>query len=442
MIRPFPQTHLLSAIEQLVDDRVGVVGWIKEFPRDSGGPEFFHYYAEACNAAAFGGTNNSRCSGGASTSRLPAIGKAFGEAVERYCSAFYDWRAMPFASFEQATFQCVSPHEFALYSPEQTLAPGFAYIPFEYSTPIHWTAAADPLTGQQWYVPAAMVHVPYSFDDHAGEGHIVQRMSTGLACHCSPEEAALSAICEVVERDAFTLTWQARMGMPSIRPESLDEATMDLLNRFQREGCQVQLFHLKLDHAIPTVLSVFRGQSIEAPALAFAAASSLSPRVALRKSLEELAHTLRLAHELKVHLPPFAPASDFGNVETQDDHVHVYCDRAHAQFADFLLAAPPSCELQSIPDLSNGDPRKDLDVALTEVLGIGHRTLLVDVTTPDVREAGLSVIRAVIPGFHPLFIGHRRRALGGNRLWEIPQKLGYEGISRLQGDNPTPHPFP
>jgi ribosomal protein S12 methylthiotransferase accessory factor len=54
----------------------------------------------------------------------------------------------------------------------------------------------------------------------------------------------------------------------------------------------------------------------------------------------------------------------------------------------------------------------------------------------------LKVVRAIIPGFHPLFMGHKLRALGGSRLWQVPQSLGYQGINRDTGDNPAPHPYP
>ena len=67
---------------------------------------------------------------------------------------------------------------------------------------------------------------------------------------------------------------------------------------------------------------------------------------------------------------------------------------------------------------------------------------MADLTTPDVEELGLKVLRCVIPGFHPLFMGHNLRALGGSRLWEVPQKLGYRGINREFRDNPAPHPYP
>jgi ribosomal protein S12 methylthiotransferase accessory factor len=47
-----------------------------------------------------------------------------------------------------------------------------------------------------------------------------------------------------------------------------------------------------------------------------------------------------------------------------------------------------------------------------------------------------------VPGAHPLFMGYANRALGGNRLYSVPQKLGYRGLEPGRPDNPYPHPFP
>ena len=93
--------------------------------------------------------------------------------------------------------------------------------------------------------------------------------------------------------------------------------------------------------------------------------------------------------------------------------------------------------------LLDEEPRVgDLESLARRVAALGHRILLADLTTEDVRQLGLCVVRVVIPGFHPLFMGHRFRALGGRRLWEVPQRLGYKGITPETGDNPAPHPFP
>jgi len=72
----------------------------------------------------------------------------------------------------------------------------------------------------------------------------------------------------------------------------------------------------------------------------------------------------------------------------------------------------------------------------------GERVLTCDLTSPEIAELGITVVRAIIPGFHPLVFGHALRARGGSRLWRVPQALGYPGITPATGDNPVPHPFP
>jgi len=122
--------------------------------------------------------------------------------------------------------------------------------------------------------------------------------------------------------------------------------------------------------------------------------------------------------------------------------VHMYCDASASKFADFLFISDHLVNFNEIKSLATGDSEEDLSVLVTKVYETNHQILICDLTTPDVEELGFSVVRAIIPGFHPLFMGHGNRALGGSRLWEIPQKLGYKGIIREAGDNPAPHPYP
>jgi ribosomal protein S12 methylthiotransferase accessory factor len=72
----------------------------------------------------------------------------------------------------------------------------------------------------------------------------------------------------------------------------------------------------------------------------------------------------------------------------------------------------------------------------------GLDVIACDLTTPDVAELGLSVVRVVVPGLHPLFMGHSNRVLGGTRLYAVPSRLGLRGLAPGQADNPYPHPFP
>ena len=434
--------QLPRLVENLVDRSVGIVRYVSQAPREPGAPEFFHYAAKASNTLALCQQKNFSIAGGASTNRAIALAKALGEAVERYCSAMYDKEVLPLTSFTDASFPCISPSDFALFSQEQYSQTDFRFSPFDLDTPLRWVQASNLVKEEPSYVPASMALLPYFFDRENGEHPITQPISTGLACHGSRTKAILSAICEVIERDAFTITWQARLGRPQIKVETLSAFNRDLVQRLERIKSTVTLLNLTMDVGIPTVLSVLQSHVPEAPALVFAASADLDPEEAVRKSLEELAHTRRLAQLLKTNLPPCIPDPNFENVVNQDLHVRLYCEHENTHLADFIFESQQRIGFDEIENLATGDPEIDLRTLLEKVEQVHHRVLVVDLTTPDVSESGLFVVRALIPGFHPLFMGHGIRALGGSRLWQVPQKLGYQGITKLSGDNPAPHPFP
>jgi ribosomal protein S12 methylthiotransferase accessory factor len=230
--------------------------------------------------------------------------------------------------------------------------------------------------------------------------------------------------------------------MPQILPNTLSEQNQDLIGRFEATDATVVLLNITMDHGIATVLSVLRSRSPEAPGLVFAAATQLDPELAVRKSLEELAHTRRMAQELKLTHPPFLPEPGFTNVVNQTCHVQLYADQKHSQLADFLFAGEHRISFDDIPNNSRGSAKADVEALVHRLAALNYQALVVDLTTPDVREIGLHVVRAIIPGFHPLFFGHSLRALGGTRLWQVPPRLGYEGITVESGDNPAPHPYP
>jgi len=434
--------RLFGALNYLVDERVGVIRFVLEAPREPGSPDFFHYFAQACDTRAFSDQANFGKTGGASVERGVAMAKAVGEAVERYCAAIYAPRDLPLASFADAPFRCVRPDSFALLSQQQYQRADVIFVPFDDRTPVRWVPARDELTGEEWYVPAAMVYVPYIYHRGHGESPIAQSISTGLACHCSYGEAAVSAICEVIERDAFTITWQAMLAHPQIHLESLSARNRNLVERFERAGYTVTLLDMTLDAGIPTVLAVSRSDRPDAPPLVPAGSAALDPEEAVRKSLEELEHTREYSHKILVHLPRLASDLDAESVQDQTGHLNFWCSHDHAPLADFLFASEVRRDMGEMANLSCGTPEGDLRTLLERVRDIGHRVLLCDVTTPDIRHVGLWVVRAIIPGFHPLVVGHNIRALGGKRLWSVPLALGYPGITRERGDNPAPHPYP
>ncbi len=424
----------------LLDERVGIVHELSEVPRAAGAPDFFGFAARACNTSAFASQQNFINTGGVSADPDVAIGKAIGEAVERYCGALYDIEDFPLASRRHADFECIAPIKFALYRSDQYSQPGFYYVPFGDDTPVRWVPAFNAVTGAVQHVPAAAVFVPYFYYQGSGEAPVMQPISTGLACGRTPLEATVASICEVVERDAFLLTWQAMMRPPIIDPASLDPTNSDLVDRFRGACLDVQLFDITTDLGLPTVMAVLRAQSPEQAARVFASATAPTGEVAARKSLEELEHTRRYSQRIMDNLPRLEVRENHDNVIDQMDHLNFWCDHGNAGLSDFLFGNDLRVSLSQLSGPPGEDNQERLCRIVKHISRSGHDILLVDLTTPDVATAGLTVVRAVIPGLHPLFMGHRYRALGGSRLGEVPQRLGHAGIT--DGDNPAPHPFP
>ena len=432
---------LLGVLDAVIDERVGIVRQIELVPREAGAPDFFHVAGKACNTAAFVRQTNFANTGGASAELDVAVAKAVGEAVERYASAIYDHDDLPLFSRVEAPFPCLIPEEFALYSARQYETPDFPWVRFLDTTPVRWTKGTDLTTGQTCGVPAAMVFMPYQYYCQSGEVPIAQPISTGLAAHLGWSRAAVSAICEVIERDAFTITWQGGLARAQLRVETLSDRNYDLVERFERTGSAVTILDITTDIGIPTVLSVLQSTADHAPALVVAAAADPDPEHAVRKSLEELAHTRRYSQQVKDQVPRLAPG-DHKKVVGQVDHLNYWCDHANAERAEFLFRSSTRIDFDDLPSPATGDPERDLRMLVASISRVGHRTVVCDLTTPDVAELGFSVVRAVVPGFHPLFMGFENRALGGCRLAEVPRRLGCTRIETELGDTALPHPYP
>jgi ribosomal protein S12 methylthiotransferase accessory factor len=251
----------------------------------------------------------------------------------------------------------------------------------------------------------------------------------------------ISAICEVIERDAFTIMWQRSLAPPIIEYDSLPKKVQDLVSRFTVTGSDVSLFDITLDHKVPTILSVQTNSIQTRPALTVAASCSPDPEEAAIKSLEELAHTYHYMTMIKkLDLPDYEITLE--HVIDQKSHIHYWCDQKHINKADFLFYKNRRIRFDKIVGISGNSRKEVLSAIIEAIKNVGNKVIICDLTTSDLNELGLTVVRALIPGFNPLFMGYKSRALGGSRLWTVPEKIGYSSISSDRIDNPTPHPYP
>jgi ribosomal protein S12 methylthiotransferase accessory factor len=377
---------------------------------------------------------------GAAADPEQAAEKAIAEALRFYCAAFYAPEELVLTSSSEAPFPCAPPAAFALYSPEQYRQPDFPFVPLTERTRIRWVPATDLATGSPCHVPAAMALLPYTTRPESGEARVIPHSSTGLACASSVDEAATLALCSAIQDDAVAIVWQARLAMPQIRVETLSDYAYELVSRFERSVGSITLLDLSGVSGIPVVLAALRGSSPGSPALVFARGAAPEPEGAVRTALEELAVVLRYSQQIQAHIPPLPPIEGHLNVRDQVGHLRFWCDPGNTPLADFLFSSKQRLEFDALPGLPPGPPAELRHRLVEQLRAAGLQVLQANLTTPDLRALGLSVVRAVVPGLHPLLIGHGQRALGGARLREVPRQLALRKIESA-GENAAPHPF-
>lgn len=435
--------RLANLLPQLVDTKTGIIASLSETPMGSGAPRFFQFEATAASTRAFSDQDNFSYGGGCSMDRGVALAKAIGEAVERYCSAIYDRETMPLYASKDAPFPCSPPDSYAMFHRTQIARPHFPFDAFDDSTPLRWAPALNLVTKETVYVPACRVYVPYHVPTDSPEVSITQPISTGLALHCSFEEAAVAGLCEVIERDVFTLAWLAKMAPPQIEPETLPSDLYAVYREFTRTGADVTLFDASLDHAVTSVLSVYKHPRAGNPAFCIANSTAPTAHAAVLKSLEELDHTRRYAANLLATRPLVDLDSHDGlGPMTQGEHVRYWCDHSKVADTDFLFGSDERTHFSALRNL-HADSAEDLLTALIETIASnGGTPYAKDVTSPDIASLGLFSVRAIIPEYQPMYSGHQIRSMGGERLWTVPQKLGYEALEGVEDINSHPHPFP
>src|SRR5262249_45520843 len=112
--------------------------------------------------------------------------------------------------------------------------------------------------------------------------------SNGLAAGVDLVDAALRATLELVERDAFMLTWHCRLpGRRIILDDALEPGLAEIVRQLEAHGAQVELYLLHAGIDIPVVACLGIGDGKRWPGVTVALAAYPTLRGAVRKAILE-----------------------------------------------------------------------------------------------------------------------------------------------------------
>jgi ribosomal protein S12 methylthiotransferase accessory factor len=347
---------------------------------------------------------------GKGTTKVAAMIGAVGEAIERYSASIYRERDLMRASASALGPLAFDPASLCLYRPEQYAEKGFPYDPFDPMRELSWADGRWLDTGEPVRIPALVTY--FNYVPRQGE-RLCQATSNGLAAGATFEDAALRATLELIERDAFMMTWlQRRAPTPYAPGEELGQDVMEVLSDLRDFGMDVGLYLLPGDVKVPAFMGIAWGDGKSRPAATVALAASCDPIESARKAILELAHVnpyiTRLMHDSSQRKPCAA-----SEVRTLNDHALFYVPPRRLKAFDFIRSA----RSRPLP-VSRIKPRRSSGIeACNEALAAaGHRVAVADVTAPDVRLGPFRVARAVGTYLQPIDFGHHQRRLANPRL--------------------------
>jgi len=368
-----------------------------------------------------------------------AIFGAVGEAIERYCGSIFDDRQIVVSSYKELDNDAiVPPLAFFSFSDKQYSDPTFPFAAFNGAMQTSWIAALSLLTNQQVLVPASLVYFHW-YSDFPGD-YILPVSSNGMASGPTLEFAAYSGLCELIERDAFIITWLNKLPAPRIYFDHRPGIETEIARHYGRFGIELVTFDLTTDIKVPVVMAMLIDSSGKTPAVATGLGCHLDGPTALRKAIFEVCQC-RFGDIERMRGGAGANLKQYSDIKSLDDHSAFFYSTARLGELDFLFHHDQQLKVENLPTYPSQLEVEKLRSLIVNLHSAGVEPYLVEITTPDIRTLGFRVVRTLASGLVPIYFGYGQEPLGTRRLFEVPEKLGYSGQRTEDTLNPCPHPM-
>lgn len=435
------ETSQIQHLLELVSPRVGIICNLSPAVRGAEEPDvpiiyqatlshFDYRKAKPWERAAIGkGLNENQ-----------AIRGAIGEAIEHYCASHFDTYKAHKAPWSAVQPEAVAPIDCVLYSENQYSRRAFPYRRWDPTDAITWLPMTELPGSRRIFAPASLVYL--SADKASSEDFLCPPTSNGLAAGPDLNFAILHGLCELIERDAFLITWMNQLPAPEVEFSTESRVAHSIREHYGRFGVEIRVFNVSLDLPAYVMMGVAVDRTGRGPSAVVGLGCDLDPTVAVSRALFEVCQVRPGEVRRYQQERPADDLKSYHDVHGLEDHSAFFHPLETLSEFSFLFESGRTQGLKDLPNCSCSNVTADLETCVVALVGSGCRVLYADVTTPDVADFGLSVVRTIATGLQPMHFGSGEERLGGRRLYEIPMRLGCSSRIRGEGDlNPCPHPI-
>ncbi|CCH30606.1 YcaO-like family protein [Actinosynnema sp. NPDC047251] len=396
----------------LVDPLTGIVRRLVDVEAVPGAPRRYRAVtAEVADARRLGAWPADRVSLGTTFGDVDAArAAAVGEAVERYCGnrVAPGLRRASADELKAAGIPHFGPADLPFFTARQHATRGFPYRPFTGDVPIAWVEGEE--SGEICLLPASWAYLNYHSGERRTEPRLHHLNYAGIATGVSTEDAFTRALLELVERDALERWWHLGAPTTGIAVDDVPGLAAELADC----PLEVHLVELPTEHPVSCVGAVVVDRTTGI--VAGGGAARFDPVEACTKAVLEAVHTWIFTQGL-LEADGWVFRSIEAGILARGLYLphradRRYRDDAGAEYAEVRdLGAQvqvwldPRVQAELLPRFTRPErmtrpqTRGDLP-ALRESLA-GNRIATVDLTTEDVAEAGLRVVRVCATGLVP-----------------------------------------
>jgi putative methanogenesis marker protein 1 len=281
--------------------------------------------------------------------------------------------------------------------PRELILPARSAMHLMYQT-VAWVQGFDLQEEEDIWVPASAVFHPYS---SSLDMPLFRTNTNGLASGNAMEEAIVHGLCEVVERDAWSICEARRRVMGEVGPPPQDEMIRPMMEKFTSQGIEVHLKDLTSEVGLPTFAAAADDARLQDPALlCLGMGTHLNPRITVIRALTEVAQSrLTQIHGAREDTVRGGTTRQVGY------------ERMKRLNSMWFSASSKSRPLEDFEPLDTRDVYEDLKIVLERLKCKGfRRAIAVDLTR---KELDIPVVRTIIPGMEINAVDEER---AGKRL--------------------------
>lgn len=381
--------------------------------------------------------------GGASLDKNRALWKVIGESVERF-ALFMNERESIKGSFEKLLSKGKN-----LLDPDKIFYSTIKNQPqSKKKTILDWISGYDLTNQKKCLIPTQLVAVPYW--DSGKE--IIWRapITTGAATGSSIESAIFSGLCEVIERDAFMVSWLKQLQLKKITFDKKEIASVKdnnyvlltkTLESIHRYNLFPEFYLLPNDTELPSVMCILKDKTKIGPPLTIGLDTDLSIIKTMLGALEEclqLRPWVRQLYNSNKDKPKKKISFDIGNLE---ERASLWTNNRSINILNKWLDKSETIALNNLLKKKKPKRLQDIISSISKNNSTVYFTDLTQYTPKIVSQKNLFAVKVIVPEYQPLYLIERFADHVFERLESAENRLQSKSLLRKNSLQKYPHPM-